>query len=80
MLQAKTKEQREHIEETVRKYINPVQGCCRFVSADVYVNYEELVEINLRCEDCDNDVSVDLRFDMMAAIVDYLREQNKEVK
>ena len=78
MLETKTKEQRIHIEEIVRKYINPIQNGCRFVSADVYVNYGELVEINLRCEDCDNNVSVDLRFDMMAEIVDYLREQNNK--
>ena len=78
MLETKTKEQRKHIEETVRKYINPRQRCCRFISADVYVNYGELVEINLRCEDCDNHVSVDLQFDMMAEIVDYLREQNNK--
>lgn len=78
MLQAKTKEQKEHIEGIVKKYTteNTTQYC-KFISADVYKNYEELVEINLFCNDCDGLLSVDIRFDMMAEIVDYLREQNK---
>lgn len=79
MLEAKTKEQREHVEEITQKYITNTEYCS-FLSAYVYSNYEESVEINLKCEDCDNDVSVDVRFDMMAEIVDYLREQNKELK
>lgn len=78
MLEAKTEEQREHIEEIVRNYINKKQEYCDFVSANVCKNYKELLEINLSCEDCDNEMSVDIRFDMMAEIVDYLRMQNNK--
>lgn len=74
MLEAKTKEQREHVENIVKKYVTILQ-CCQFLSADVYSNYEESVEINLKCADCDCVLSVDVRFDMMAEIVDYLRKQ-----
>ena len=77
MLEAKTKEQSEHVESIVKKYVTNTQ-CCQFLSADVYRNYEESVEINLKCEDCDCLLSVDVRFDMMAEIVDYLREQNNK--
>lgn len=79
MLQAKTKEQREHVEKIVEKNTTNTQNC-HFLSADVYRNYEESVEMNLKCMDCDCILSVDIRFDMMAEIVDYLREQNKNEK
>lgn len=77
MLQAKTKKQREHVENIVKNYITNTQ-CCQFLSADVYRNYEESVEINLKCADCDCCLSVDVCFDMMAEIVDYLRVQNNK--
>lgn len=77
MLQAKTKKQKEYIENIVKKYVTNTQ-CCQFLSADVYRNFEESVEINFKCSDCDCLLSVDVRFDMMAEIVDYLREQNNK--
>lgn len=77
MLQATAKEQIEHVENIVEKYVTNTQ-CCQFLSADVYRNYGESVEINLMCSDCDCLLSVDVRFDMMAEIVDYLRSQNNK--
>ena len=79
MLKAKTKEQREHVESIVKKRIHHLQDCCFFEDAKLYLNCQELVEINLTCLDCDSSICVDIPFDMMAEIVDYLREQNKEV-
>jgi len=80
MLQARTKEQNEHIEGIVKKYVDVNTQNSKFVSADVYKNFEELVEINLRCEDCDELLSIDIRFDMMAEIVDYLRKENEQIE
>lgn len=78
MLEAKTDEQRDYVEEIVEKRIAPIQNNCVFGFACVYRNCNDVVEINMKYEDAD--LSIDLPFDMMAEIVDYLREQNKEVK
>ena len=76
MLEAKTKEQREFVEEIVEKCIEPIQNNCVFGYSCVYSNCNNVVEINLKYEDAD--LSIDLPFDMMAGIVDYLREQNNK--
>jgi len=76
MLKAKTKEQRDFVEEIVEKHIESVQNNCDFCYACVYGNCNDVVEINLKYEDAD--LSIDLPFDMMAGIVDYLREQNNK--
>lgn len=44
--------------------------------ANVYRNCNDVVEINIKYEDAD--LSIDIPFDMMAEIVDYLREQNNK--
>ena len=76
MLQAKTKEQRDCVEEIVEKRIASIQNNCIFDYACVYNNCNDVVEINLKYEDAD--LSIDLPFDMMAGIVDYLRSQNNK--
>lgn len=76
MLQTKTREQREIVEEIVEKHIEQIQDGCKFGYACVYGNCNDVVEINLKYEDAD--LSIDLPFDMMAEIVDYLREQNNK--
>ena len=35
------------------------------------------MEINIKCQDCKNELSIDIPFDMMAEIVDYLRSVNR---
>lgn len=62
MLQAKTKEQRNYIELLAKK-----ESC----DGDVTV-YDD--SINYRVDCC---FDVDISFDTMAKIVDYLRAQNK---
>lgn len=76
MLEAKTKEQRDCVEEIVEKRIEEAQDNCNFYRACVYSNCNDVVEINLKYEDAD--LSIDLPFDMMAEVVDYLREQNNK--
>lgn len=76
MLEAKTEEQREFVEEIVEKHIEETQDNCNFYRACVYRNCNDVVEINLKYEDAD--LSIVLQFDMMAEIVDYLREQNNK--
>jgi hypothetical protein len=76
MLQVKTKEQRDYVEEIVEKHIEQVQDYCDFNYANVYSNCNDVVEINLKYGDAD--LSIDIPFDMMAEIVDYLREQNNK--
>ena len=78
MLQAKTEEQRNYVEEIVEKRIEATQDNCNFYRACVYRNCNDVVEINLKHEDAD--LSIDLPFDMMAEIVDYLRKENEEVE
>ena len=77
MLEAKTKEQREHVENIVKKYMIDTHYC-QFLDVNVYRNYKESVEIGLKCDDCDSLLYVDVLFDMMEEIVDYLREQNNK--
>ena len=76
MLQAKTKEQRDYVEEIVEKHIEQTQDGCKFGYACVYTNCNDVVVINLKHKDAD--LYIDLPFDMMAEIVDYLREQNNK--
>lgn len=78
MLQAKTEEQRNYVEEIVKKHIEATQDNCNFYRACVYGNCNDVVEINLKYEDAD--LSIDIPFDMMAKIVDYLRKENEEVE
>jgi hypothetical protein len=85
MLQAKTDEQRDYVEEIVEKHIEETQDNCNFYRACVYSNCNDVVEINLKYEYPDlsidlkyADLSIDLPFDMMAEIVDYLRKQNNK--
>ena len=78
MLQAKTEEQRNYVEEIVEKHIEATQDNCNFYRACVYGNCNDVVEINLKYEDAD--LSIDIPFDMMAKIVDYLRKENEEVE
>jgi hypothetical protein len=79
MLEAKTEEQREHVENIVKKYMIDTHYC-QFLDVNVYRNYKESVEISLKCDDCDSLLYVDVLFDMMAEIVDYLRSVNKSKK
>lgn len=76
MLEAKTREQRDYVERIVEKHIAQTQNQCKFSYANVYSNCNDVVEINLKYENAD--LSVDLPFDMMAEIVDYLRKENKD--
>jgi len=76
MLEAKTKEQRDYIEEIVEKHIERIQYGCKFSYANVYSNCNDVVEINIVHEH--DDLSIDIPFDMMAEIVDYLRSQNNK--
>ena len=81
MLQTKTKEQRNHIEDIAEKHLKTsYREFCDFLHCNVYENYDDTMELNLRCHDCQSELSVDIPFDMMAEIVDYLREQNMEAK
>lgn len=63
MLQAKTKEQEDHIESLAKK-----ESC----DGDVIVDEEG---ITYKVDSC---FYVDISFNTMAAIVDYLRNENKE--
>lgn len=78
MLQAKTREQANCIEEIVGKCLKQSRTRYgKFLYGNVYKNATDLVEINLTCGDCDNYLSIDIPFDMMAEIVDYLRKENE---
>ena len=78
MLQAKTREQADCIERVVDKYLKQSQPqYCKFLYGNVYKNATDLVEINIMCGDCDNYLSIDIPFDMMAEIADYLRKENE---
>jgi len=76
MLQAKTRIQRDYVEGIVEKHIERIQDGCKFSYANVYSNCNDVVEINIVHEH--DDLSIDIPFDMMAEIVDYLREQNNK--
>lgn len=79
MLEAKTDEQRNHIEDIAEKYLETsYREYCDFLYCNVFSNENHIIELNLRCEDCRNELSVEIPFDMMAEIVDYLREQNNK--
>ena len=80
MLEAKTKEQRNHIEGIAEKYLRTsYRDSCDFLYCNVYKNDDDNIELNLRCNDCYVSLCVDIPFDMMAEIVDYLRrEQNNK--
>lgn len=79
MLEAKTKEQRNHIEDIAEKHLKTsYREYCDFLYCNVCENDDDIMELNLRCDDCQNELSVDIPFDMMAEIVDYLREQNNK--
>lgn len=79
MLEAKTREQANCIEEIVGKYLKPLSTQdFKFLYGHVYKNDNDLVEINITCGGCYNYISIDIPFDMMAEIVDYLREQNNK--
>lgn len=79
MLKTKTKEQRNHIEDIAEKYLRTsYREYCNFIYCNVYKNDDDNMELNLRCNDCQSELSVDIPFDMMAEIVDYLREQNNK--
>lgn len=79
MLQAKTEEQRNHIEDIAEKHLKTsYREYCDFLYCNVCKNDDDIMELNLRCDDCLSELSVDIPFDMMAEIVDYLREQNNK--
>ena len=79
MLEAKTDKQRNHIEDIAEKYLKTsYREYCDFLYCNVPGNVNHIIELNLRCEDCNNELSVDIPFGMMAEIVDYLREQNNK--
>lgn len=81
MLQTKTKEQRNHIKDIAEKHLKTsYREFCDFLHCYVYENYDGSMELNLRCHDCQSELSVDIPFDMMAEIVDYLREQKQQIK
>lgn len=77
LLEAKTKEQREYIEDVFAKHMKRNNEQCCFVSANVYSNYNDCVEISLICEDCDSQISFDIPFSVMSKVVDYLRNSNQ---
>lgn len=79
MLEAKTIEQRNHIEDIAEKNLRrSYRDSCDFLHCDVYKNDSGNMELNLRCNDCYVSLCVDIPFDTMAEIVDYLREQNNK--
>lgn len=79
MLKAKTIEQRNHIEDIAEKHLKTsYREYCDFLYCNVYKNDDDNMELNLRCGDCFASLCVDIPFDMMAEIVDYLREQNNK--
>ena len=65
MLQAKTKEQEDYIQSLVEK-----ESCDGYVTI-----YDD--SVNYRVDCC---YDVDISFDTMAKIVDYLRKENEEVE
>lgn len=65
MLQVKTKEQEEYVESLVEK-----ESCDGYVTI-----YDD--SVNYRVDCC---YDVDISFDTMAKIVDYLRKENEEVE
>lgn len=73
MLQAKTKEQREYVEDVLSKHMNRENEYCRFIRAFVPSNDSNIVEINLLCVDCGNEMSVDIPFVVMKQIVEFLK-------
>jgi len=75
MLRAKTIEQRKHIEDIVEEHLRTIYQDS-FVNCKVYENDDNNIKIGFRCEDCYARFCVDIPFDMMAEIVDNLREQN----
>ena len=78
MLQAKTKEQQNHIEEIANKHLHQTHcEYCDYTYSSVYRNDSDVMEINIKCQDCKNELSIDIPFDMMAEIVDYLRSVNR---
>jgi hypothetical protein len=72
MLEAKTKEQQEHITEIVEKYFPKGKASPRGYGDNeevtIYVPYDDGYD-----EEC-----IDIPFDMMAEITDYLRSQNNK--
>ena len=81
MLQAKTEEQRNRIEEIANKHLHSTHcEYCDYTYGNVYKNCNEVIEINIKCQDCKNELCIDIPFDMMAEIVDYLRSVNKPKK
>lgn len=74
-LQAKTKEQQEHITEIInnsfkQQGIEELSGYANETDITLWIPYDDGYD----------KVCVDVPFGMMAAIVDYLREQNKTDK